>query len=171
MFAQISQRGKQRSNPQPALLCPTRLPIFPASLMAVRRAGLRDWKQVLPLAHDDGPFAVDVLTPPDTNPWLAQTRFTGLDFFPDGRIAVCSWDGDVWIIEMIANAQSRCRCVATVAQAPLAAHRLGPVPAAGPEDRRRARSTSAAATRSSSCTTSTATARPTSTSASTTTTR
>ncbi len=48
---------------------------------------------------DTGPFAVDVLAAPDTNPWLAQTRFTGLDFMADGRIVVCSWDGDVWMVE------------------------------------------------------------------------
>jgi hypothetical protein len=48
---------------------------------------------------EDGPFAIDILTAPEANPWLAQTRFTGLDFFADGRIAVCSWDGDVWIVE------------------------------------------------------------------------
>ena len=51
------------------------------------------------IGPDNGPFAVDVLTAPESNPWLAQTRFTGLDFFPDGRIAACSWDGDVWIVE------------------------------------------------------------------------
>ena len=28
-------------------------------------------------------------------------RFTGLDFFPDGRIAVCSWDGDVWLVDLL----------------------------------------------------------------------
>lgn len=50
---------------------------------------------------DRGPLAVDVLTSPDPNPWLAQTRFTGLDFLPDGRLAVCSWDGDVWIVEEV----------------------------------------------------------------------
>ena len=44
-----------------------------------------------------GSFALDVLTPPDSNPWLAQFRPTGLDFFSDGRIAVCTWDGDCWI--------------------------------------------------------------------------
>lgn len=49
---------------------------------------------------EDGPFAADILTPPENNPWLAQTRFTGLDFFADGRIAVCTWDGDVWITEL-----------------------------------------------------------------------
>lgn len=50
------------------------------------------------------PFAVDVLTRPADNPWLAQTRFTGLDFFPDGdRLAVCSWDGDVWLVSGLAQ--------------------------------------------------------------------
>lgn len=50
---------------------------------------------------ESGPLAVDVLTPPEPNPWLALTRFTGLDFFPDGRIAVCTWDGDVWTVETL----------------------------------------------------------------------
>jgi len=48
---------------------------------------------------NDGPFAVDTLTHPEANPWLAQMRFTGLDFYEDGdSLAVCSWDGDVWIV-------------------------------------------------------------------------
>lgn len=51
------------------------------------------------MGADAGPFATDILSGPDSNPWLAQTRFTGLDFFNDGRMAVCSWDGDVWIVE------------------------------------------------------------------------
>ena len=46
----------------------------------------------------DGPFAVDVLTRPK-NPWQLRIRPTGFDFFPDGkRMAVCTWDGDVWIV-------------------------------------------------------------------------
>ncbi len=46
---------------------------------------------------DEGPFAVDTLTCPEPNPWLAQVRLTGFDFFPDGdTAAICSWDGDVW---------------------------------------------------------------------------
>ncbi len=49
--------------------------------------------------NDDGPFAVDVLTPPSSNPWNAQTRLTGFDFFKDSdKAAVCSWDGDVWLV-------------------------------------------------------------------------
>ena len=51
------------------------------------------------IGENTGPFAVDYLTAPESNPWLAQLRFTGLDFFADGRIAICTWDGDVWIVE------------------------------------------------------------------------
>jgi putative heme-binding domain-containing protein len=55
------------------------------------------------LGDDHGPFAVDVLTAPEANPWLAQTRFTGLDFMPDRTLAVCTWDGDVWLVRQSAN--------------------------------------------------------------------
>ncbi len=56
---------------------------------------------------DEGPFAVDILTAPASNPWLAQTRLSGLDFFPGGdRAAVCSWDGDVWLVSGFLGEQS-----------------------------------------------------------------
>lgn len=76
-------------------------------LTALTNGGPPRWPQKLEtqavLGADNGPFAADVLTAPESNPWLAQTRFTGLDFFPDGRIAVCSWDGDVWVVEHAAR--------------------------------------------------------------------
>ncbi len=46
------------------------------------------------------PFLVDHLTLPDNNPWSAQIRCTGLDFFSDGSFAVCMWDGDVWKVNV-----------------------------------------------------------------------
>lgn len=50
------------------------------------------------LGGDQGGFAVDILTIPTANPWQARVRTSGLDFFQDGdRLAVCTWDGDVWI--------------------------------------------------------------------------
>ena len=74
-------------------------------LSLLTRGGPPRWSQRLEtqaqIGADQGPFAVDLLTAPETNPWLAQLRFTGLDFFADGRIALCDWDGDVWIVEMI----------------------------------------------------------------------
>jgi len=53
---------------------------------------------------DDGPFAVDSLTVPDAdaNPHQSWMRTSGFDFYPDGtRAAVCTWMGDVWIVEGI----------------------------------------------------------------------
>lgn len=78
------------------------IPDADRDLTALTNGGPPRWLQKLiaqaALGDDNGPFAVDVLTAPESNPWLAQTRFTGLDFFADGRIAVCSWDGDVWLV-------------------------------------------------------------------------
>ncbi len=67
------------------------------------RGGPRRWPEVLAtrptIGRDDGPFAVDVLTLPESNPWLCRMRPSGFDFLPDGRsAAVCTWDGDVWIV-------------------------------------------------------------------------
>jgi hypothetical protein len=53
------------------------------------------------LGKEDGPFAVDELTPPAdaANPWHTWMRFGGFDFFKDGqRAAICTWNGDVWIV-------------------------------------------------------------------------
>ncbi len=47
----------------------------------------------------DGTFAVDTLTAPQDNPWMCRVRPAGFDFLPGGdRAAVCTWDGDVWIV-------------------------------------------------------------------------
>ncbi len=45
-----------------------------------------------------GPYTLDQIAPPEKNPWNASVRFAGLDFFPDGRAALSTWDGDVWIV-------------------------------------------------------------------------
>lgn len=51
------------------------------------------------MGSDRDAFAVDVLSTPAANPWLARVRLTGHDFFSDGdRVATCSWDGDVWLV-------------------------------------------------------------------------
>ncbi|MEZ6063368.1 MAG: DUF6797 domain-containing protein [Planctomycetaceae bacterium] len=69
----------------------------------VRHPARKRWPEVLTttaiLGDDSGPFAVDALTAPVNNPWFARLRFGGHDFFTDGdRAAVCSWDGDVWLV-------------------------------------------------------------------------
>ncbi len=75
-------------------------------LRSLTRGGPPRWRERLTTdgvqGDDEGPFAVDVLQHPDQNPWFCRMRLTGFDFFPDGRrAAVCSWDGDVWLVEGI----------------------------------------------------------------------
>ncbi|HEX7900018.1 MAG TPA: DUF6797 domain-containing protein [Planctomycetota bacterium] len=47
---------------------------------------------------DDAAYVVDTLTAPENNPFKSWLRFTGVDFLPDGRAALCTWSGDVWIV-------------------------------------------------------------------------
>jgi hypothetical protein len=49
---------------------------------------------------ESGPFAVDTLTIPYDNPHKALFFCTGLDFLPDGRVAVCTCHGDVWLAKV-----------------------------------------------------------------------
>lgn len=84
-------------------LARTFVPDADQELEPLTQGGPSRWPQKLETAvlsnADEGPFAADTLTAPEANPWLAQVRFTGLDFLADGRIAVCTWDGDVWLVE------------------------------------------------------------------------
>jgi len=80
----------------------------PRSLTDLVRGGPKRWPEMLSTqavaGKTTGPFAVDVLTHPERNPWSCQMRFTGLDFTPDGHEAlVCTWDGDVWRVAGVDN--------------------------------------------------------------------
>jgi hypothetical protein len=47
-------------------------------------------------------YVVDTIPVPDrNNPWKSWIRCSGFDFFSDGRAAVCSLSGDVWIVSGI----------------------------------------------------------------------
>ncbi len=46
----------------------------------------------------DGAYTTDVIVTPERNPWNRRVRFSGFDFFSDGkRAAFCTHDGDIWI--------------------------------------------------------------------------
>jgi len=73
-----------------------------ADLSQLIHGGPSRWPQQLvtriaPLSTGRG-LAADLLAVPESNPWLAQLRLTGLDFHADGRLVVCTWDGDVWTV-------------------------------------------------------------------------
>src|SRR5205085_1858485 len=46
-------------------------------------------------------YVADTITLPDDNPWNSWLRVAGLDFFKDGRAAISTWSGDVWIVSGI----------------------------------------------------------------------
>ena len=49
-----------------------------------------------------GAFVTDVITAPDKNPYRSWMRLGGFDFFEGGdRAAVCTWMGDVWLVDGI----------------------------------------------------------------------
>ncbi|MFN8827341.1 MAG: DUF6797 domain-containing protein [Planctomycetota bacterium] len=50
---------------------------------------------------DDGAFAVDTITIPLENAFQSRMRTGAFDFFRDGRAAVSTWNGDVWIVSGI----------------------------------------------------------------------
>jgi hypothetical protein len=70
-------------------------------LVALTRPGPRRWGEPivtkLVRGAEVGPFAVDTLTLPYQNRFNALFFCTGLDFLPDGRLAVCTCHGDVWL--------------------------------------------------------------------------
>ena len=53
----------------------------------------------------EGAYVIDTLTVPNDNPWKSWMRPSGLDFFTDGRLAVCTLNGDVWVVSKL---PSRC---------------------------------------------------------------
>ncbi len=78
----------------------------PLNLTELTQGGAARWTEPVTtqgvLAKETGPYVVDRLTIPEKNPWSAKMRVGGFDFFRDGeRAALCTWDGDVWIVSGI----------------------------------------------------------------------
>lgn len=81
---------------------------FPQAPFLIKELLVSKIKQQIPeiqttIQHknSDGPFLVDVLTPPYENPWKSRMRLTGIDFFNDDRAAICTVDGEVWLVDGI----------------------------------------------------------------------
>ena len=43
------------------------------------------------------PYVTDRIKLPEANAWKAPLYVSGVDFFADGRVAICTFHGDVWI--------------------------------------------------------------------------
>ncbi len=71
------------------------------------KGGPRRWPQTIQTAVAPGEnldgYAFDELIVPLANPWGCWMRCTALDFFSDGRIAVSTLSGDVWVVSWTAE--------------------------------------------------------------------
>jgi len=73
-------------------------------LLKLTQGGKAKWKETVETDIQPGlatgPYATDTFLLPDNNPWKSWMRLGGFDFFKDNRrAAVCTWQGDVWIVE------------------------------------------------------------------------
>jgi glucose/arabinose dehydrogenase/mono/diheme cytochrome c family protein len=53
------------------------------------------------LGDGKGAYVMDTISHPSENPWNAWLRTSALDFFDDGRMALATHGGDVWIVSGI----------------------------------------------------------------------
>ncbi|MFQ5929957.1 MAG: DUF6797 domain-containing protein, partial [Acidobacteriota bacterium] len=84
----------------------------PVDLQPLTGGGPPRWRQKLvtkgQLGSPEGPYAIDIIGWPADNPWDSWMRFGGFDFFADGeRAAICTWNGDVWIVSGIGPSLER----------------------------------------------------------------
>lgn len=85
------QEFAQKSSPPESLAQYTHggVPHYPQELITM----------VVP-GNENGPVAVDELTPPFDNPWKSRMKLSGIDFFKDPNTAVlCTTDGDIWTVK------------------------------------------------------------------------
>lgn len=91
------------------ITAPTLAP--PVPLAELTQGGARRWPEtvqtsIVPGKAIDG-YAADEIVVPFANPWGSWMRLSALDFFADGRMAVSTLSGDVWIVSVDQTAKDR----------------------------------------------------------------
>lgn len=76
-----------------------------SNINTMTQGGPALWSEVMEttgtLGLEQGAYAVDTLTLPDSTPWNTWFRTSGIDFLPDGRMVVSTYGGDIWIVSGI----------------------------------------------------------------------
>jgi len=84
----------------------------PPNLLALTTGGPAKWEVTvetnIQAGLATGPYATDTFLLPDNNPWKSWMRLGGFDFFKDNeRAAVCTWQGDVWIVSGLSQPKGK----------------------------------------------------------------
>ncbi len=71
------------------------------NLVGMVHGGPAHWPETVvtkgELGKDDAAYTLDTIGVPTDNPYKSWIRIGGFDFFKDGRVAISTWSGDVWI--------------------------------------------------------------------------
>jgi type 1 glutamine amidotransferase/azurin len=74
-------------------------------LTALCQGGPSQWPEALKrkgvIGRGEGAYVIDTITIPYENPWNALFFCSGHGFFSDGSAAVCTMQGDVWVVSGI----------------------------------------------------------------------
>jgi mono/diheme cytochrome c family protein len=77
----------------------------PVTMTSFERGGPSRWDSTVvthgSVSPDTADYVVDRIALPTPNPWHRNVRVSDVDFFVDGRAAVVTFDGDVWIVSGI----------------------------------------------------------------------
>jgi azurin len=79
----------------------TRVPAGAEPLATMAKAGPTQWPQTLETKGrlgTDTAYAVDTITLPKETPWRSLFHMGDHDFFPNGDAAVCTIEGEVWLV-------------------------------------------------------------------------
>ncbi len=83
----------------------------PVTMANTERGGVSHWPGTVTtrgdLSPDTADYVVDRLTLPLANPWRRNVRVADVDFFTDGRAAVVTFEGDVWVVSGAERGLSR----------------------------------------------------------------
>ena len=73
-----------------------------ADLNTHLHGGAARWAQEIEtpgtVGAENSAYVMDSVSMPNDNPWKCWMKPSGLDFFSDGRAAVCTFSGDVWVV-------------------------------------------------------------------------
>ena len=85
----------------------------PSRLAPLLKAGPARWGEPITTqgrrGDEPGAYQVDTLVEPFPNKYGVSTFFGGFDFLPDGRAAICTFHGDVWLVSGIDDDLSELR--------------------------------------------------------------
>jgi len=80
----------------------------PVTMANTEKGGAPHWAGTVTTRGQTSPdtadYVVDRLTLPLANPWRRNVRVADVDFFKDGRAAVVTFEGDVWVVSGVDRA-------------------------------------------------------------------